>query len=133
MRVLAWLIGLPVAVIAIVFAVSNRQTTTVELWPLPFTFSLPLFLIVLVPFMVGLLAGAVILWFSQGRRRSAARADRRRLRALERENEQLKAKAATLVEPGRDAAGREVIVAPASSTLEHPSTEAPPSSARPLN
>lgn len=96
MRVIAWLIGLPVAVLAIVFAVVNRELVTVDLWPLPWTIDLPLFLMVLGALGLGLAIGGVIGWLSAGRARSRARAETRRadrldtrVRALETENERL--------------------------------------------
>lgn len=96
MRYIAWLIGLPVAIVAITFAVINRQVVTIDLWPLPWTASLPLFLMVLGALGLGMVAGGVIVWVSGGRTRARARAEHRRanrldhrVRALETENERL--------------------------------------------
>lgn len=110
MRVLAWLIGLPVAVLAIVFAVVNRALVTVDLWPLPWTIDLPLFLMVLGGIGLGLAIGGVIGWLSAGRARSRARAETRRadrldnrVRALETENERLN----KAISPSQQIAGDE--------------------------
>lgn len=112
MRVLAWLIGLPVAILAIVFAVVNRALVTVDLWPLPWTVDLPLFLMVLGALGLGLAAGGVVGWLSSGRARSRARAEGRRadrlenrVRALETENERLN-KAVGTPAVGNDTAAR---------------------------
>lgn len=95
-RILAWLIGIPVAILAIVFAVVNRQLVTVDLWPLPWTVSLPLFLMVLGAMGLGLAFGGAVVWISAGAARKRARAEGRRadrldsrVRALETENQRL--------------------------------------------
>lgn len=113
MRVLAWLIGLPVAVLAIVFAVVNRALVTVDLWPLPWTIDLPLFLMVLGALGLGLAIGGVIGWLSAGRARSRARAESRRadrlenrVRALETENERLNKAIAPQQQVSGEAAAR---------------------------
>lgn len=83
MRVLSWLIGLPVAAVAVVFAVVNRRPVDVELWPLPWTVALPLFVLVLGALAVGLVTGGVIVWISGARARRRARAEARRAALLE--------------------------------------------------
>ena len=72
MRVLAWLVMLPIAVAVIVFSVSNRETTTVDFWPFAFTLTLPLFSIVMSSVLVGFCLGGLTAWLSgsSGRRRS---------------------------------------------------------------
>jgi len=95
-RFLAWLIGIPVAVLAILFAVVNRHMVTVDLWPLPWTIGLPLFLMVLGALGLGMMLGGGVLWISGSAARSRARAEARRanrldtrVRVLETENERL--------------------------------------------
>lgn len=90
MKLLSWLIGLPVAVVAILFAVVNRHAVQVGLWPLPWQVNLPLYLLVLGALAVGLIVGGVIVWVSSGKVRSRARREGRRARALEREVEALR-------------------------------------------
>lgn len=108
MRFLAWLIGIPVAVVAIVFAVVNRHLVSVDLWPLPWTVGLPLFLLVLGALGLGLAIGGIVVWISAGSARSRARAESRRanrlenrVRALETENERLNQAAARNAAPAR--------------------------------
>lgn len=60
LRILTWIIGLPVAAVAIGFAVANRQTIVLDLWPLPFTLSLSVYLTVLGSLAVGLVLGLMI-------------------------------------------------------------------------
>lgn len=87
---LGWIIGLPVAVAAIVFAVSNRHTLKADLWPLPFSVDLPVYVAVLVPLALGVLVGGLIAWAAGGRARRAARKERRRARELEEQIEVLR-------------------------------------------
>ncbi len=83
MKVLSWLIGLPIAVLAIIFAVSNRAGVLVDLWPLPWEVTLPLYLLVLGALALGLIVGAVIAWLSTGSTRARARREHRRANRLE--------------------------------------------------
>jgi lipopolysaccharide assembly protein A len=85
MRVLFWILVVIVAVVLAAFAVSNRQIVALELWPLPWLLELPLYLAVLGALLLGLLAGALAAWAGAGRGRRVARAQRRRIAALERE------------------------------------------------
>jgi putative membrane protein len=71
--------------VAVVFAIANRQLVLLDLWPLALTIQAPLFLLVLGSTVVGLLAGAVVAWFSGGATRRRAREARRRIDELERE------------------------------------------------
>ena len=66
-----WVITLPLTVIVVIFAVMNRETVHVELWPWPWDAETPLFILVGATFLVGFLAGALAMWFSgkSGRRR----------------------------------------------------------------
>lgn len=88
MKVLSWLIGLPIAVLAIIFAVSNRGAVLVDLWPLPWEVMLPLYLLVLGALAVGLVVGALIAWISAGSTRARARREHRRANRLEMELEE---------------------------------------------
>lgn len=83
MKVLSWVIGLPIAVLAIIFAVSNRDAVQVDLWPLPWEVMLPLYLLVLGALALGLVVGAVVAWISSGSARSRARREHRRANKLE--------------------------------------------------
>lgn len=60
LRILTWIIGLPLAVAAIGFAVANRQMIVLDLWPLPFTLSIPVYLTALGSLALGLVLGLLI-------------------------------------------------------------------------
>jgi uncharacterized integral membrane protein len=81
-----WWIGFAlVALIVILFAVSNRQTVAVELWPLPDRAELPLYLLVLGTLLVGFVGGELVAWSGGWRWRREARRSRDRIAALESE------------------------------------------------
>jgi uncharacterized integral membrane protein len=92
MKRLSWILTLPLMVVAVVFAVANRELVTLDLWPLAMTIQAPLFILVLGSTVVGLLAGAAVAWFSSGPTRRRAREARRRAAELEREVAHLREK-----------------------------------------
>ncbi len=85
MKVLYWVLAGVVALVLMLFAVSNREVVTIELWPLPVEGSMPLYLAILLILLIGILLGAVAAWISAGRWRRETRRLRRRVDALERE------------------------------------------------
>jgi uncharacterized integral membrane protein len=74
-----WLFTLPLTVLLVIFAVMNRESVHVELWPWPWDAELPLFLLVGASALAGFLIGAAAMWFSGSNRR-------RKLRELSRES-----------------------------------------------
>lgn len=73
------------AIFLISFAISNRATVSVGLWPLPFLADVPLYLLCLVSALTGALTGAVVTWIAARHGRRKLRSRRRRIEALERE------------------------------------------------
>ncbi len=71
-----------VAIILLLFAVANRQAVTVSFDPFgpvdhpAFAIPAPLFAVVIVSAMLGVVAGSAATWVSQGRHRRAARRHR---------------------------------------------------------
>jgi len=76
---------LVIAVVLILFAVSNRETVAVGFWPLPFLADVPLYLLCFLSLAIGALIGVAIAWMAGHRTRRELRARRRRIDALERE------------------------------------------------
>ena len=99
MRRLAWIITIPVTVIVVAFSLANRQMVTIDLWPFERTMDLPLFFVVLVALLVGFLIGGLIMWISDGKTRSRARAAFYQAQSLEREIAYLKRKQARASAP----------------------------------
>jgi uncharacterized integral membrane protein len=73
------------AILLISFAVSNRGTVAVGLWPLPYLADVPLYLIVFLSLLIGVLGGASAAWIAGRRNRRELRNRRWRIEALERE------------------------------------------------
>jgi lipopolysaccharide assembly protein A len=84
-RHLHWLVTGPIALLLIVFAVSNRESVAVTFWPLPFFLQAPLYLVVLLAMLLGFLIGELVAWVNGRFWRRDARAKARRIEALERE------------------------------------------------
>ncbi|MFO1038282.1 MAG: LapA family protein [Geminicoccaceae bacterium] len=80
LRLLLALIGLAVIVM---LALDNRTWVDIVLWPLPFTFHLPMYALFLVGLFVGAILGGAALWLSSMSDRAEARQLRRRVRAIE--------------------------------------------------
>ncbi|NIZ00928.1 LapA family protein [Thalassospira lucentensis] len=91
MRVLYWIIAIPVAVLITVFAVSNRAAVTLSLWPLPYELELPLFLPIMVALLVGLGIGLAYEWLVNSKHRRAARRMDSELKRVKAEDETPKA------------------------------------------
>jgi uncharacterized integral membrane protein len=81
-KIVAALILVPLAVIIIAFAMANRQVVTVSLDPFSASapaasLTLPLFALVIVLLIIGVLIGGIAAWLRQGRwRRTARRLER---------------------------------------------------------
>ncbi len=75
----------PVALAVISFSVNNRDSISVDLWPAPYTVEVPVFAIVLVSILGGMVFGAIVAWFSGGKTRSRARRNAKRAKTAERE------------------------------------------------
>lgn len=85
MKLVHWLVTAPLALLFIVFAVSNREAASVTFWPLPVAIDAPLYLIVLLTLLLGFLAGLGAGWVASWQVRRAARRRARRIEALERD------------------------------------------------
>lgn len=95
MKVLSWLVGLPLAVIVLLFVLSNRQGATVGLWPFEDGIDLPVYLIVLLPLLAGFFIGVLTAGLKGLKHRRRARQQARRLVDLERQLEAARASSAT--------------------------------------
>jgi putative membrane protein len=92
MRLIYWLIAGPLIILAVLFALSNRDLVDLEIWPLPFSLPAPVYLVALGGLAVGFFAGGIVAWFGAGRTRARARAAERALRARDVELEDLRRK-----------------------------------------
>ncbi len=106
-RILITLIGVILAIVVVSFALSNRQRVTLDLWPFELSLGLPLFLMVLLSFLIGFLAGGCVMWISSGAGRRQAREARRKATRLERRVAELEQQ----THEGKAAGGRLPMVA----------------------
>lgn len=90
LRWLSLIITVPVTVLVVLFAVSNRNSVAAELFPLPFTLEAPFYLYVLVALVVGLLTGSAITWLYGHGARATARREGKRASRLEKEVAELR-------------------------------------------
>jgi uncharacterized integral membrane protein len=94
-RILRWVVGLPIAIIVVAFAVANRQWITVSLDPFskdaPFaSIDIPLWSLFFCGVFFGLIAGWIACWVAQGKWRKTARQTRRELAQTQAETSQLR-------------------------------------------
>ena len=86
-KLVAAVIFLPLAIVMVAFAVANRQPATVSLDPFDgaepaASVTLPLFALIVLTLIVGVLIGGAASWLRQGKWRGAARRFERDLRHL---------------------------------------------------
>jgi len=77
-KLLSWIFWVPVGVILITIAISNRQIVTFSIDPVakidPFlVLSLPLYLLLFAAILFGILFGGIAAWLAQGKWRKNAR------------------------------------------------------------
>ncbi len=85
----------PIAVVAVAFAVANRQVVSISFDPFSpaepaFALVAPLFLLIFILLMVGVVIGGIASWLGQARYRRAARHAQAEAGELRAENERLK-------------------------------------------
>jgi uncharacterized integral membrane protein len=86
-KVVFWVIGLPLAILAAVFAVNNRGAVSVSLWPTPFSVDLPLYLLCLGALVLGLVVGGLFTWIGAAKVRVRLRDRDLEIRGLRRDLE----------------------------------------------
>ena len=96
-KIVTSIIVIPIAAVIIAFAVANRQTVTVSFDPFSSTSpayaaTLPLFAVIFVVLILGVLIGGVATWFGQSKWRRTARKLDAEVRALQQEIEQERAR-----------------------------------------
>ncbi len=93
MRILAWLVGIVLGILAILFAVSNREEVTIGIWPFSEGVAAPAFVIALVPFALGLLLGALFAGIGTLRAHWRHQGAARKVRRMEQEMAEMRAQA----------------------------------------
>jgi lipopolysaccharide assembly protein A len=86
------LIGIPLLLLLVLFALSNRTAVTLGLWPTDFSLELPLSLAILAGMAAAFLVGGLLVWFSALGQRNRARRAEQAVRLLEAQVQELKAR-----------------------------------------
>lgn len=97
-RLISWLLIIPIAALVVAFAVANRGPVSVGLDPLPFSYDMPLYVVVLGAVAVGFLWGGLSAWISAGKTRRLARRRRLQLESAERDLKTLREKVSKMEE-----------------------------------
>lgn len=91
-RIVGWFVLVPLCAVLIIFALANTQIVTVNLNPFApadqlagTRIGVPLFLVIFLILLVGVVLGGVATWFAQGRHRRDERHWRRETERLHRE------------------------------------------------
>ena len=103
-KVVTWVLIVPLAAVIIAFAVANRQTVTVSFDPFSPTSpasaaTLPLFVVLFMALILGVLVGGIAAWLGQRRWRRAARRLDGEVRALHDEIEGVRRRFGTPEKP----------------------------------
>ena len=93
------LIALPLLLLLVLFALSNRQPVALHIWPTDYTATLPLSLAVLASMAIAFLAGGLLVWVSELVQRRRARRAEHTVRLLEAQVQELKARLAETPSP----------------------------------
>jgi uncharacterized integral membrane protein len=103
-KVLTIVIAVPLAAIIIAFAVANRQNVTVSFDPFSavnpaYAATLPLFAVVMLVLIFGVVVGGVAAWIKQGKWRRAARQLEAENRTLRSDLDDARRRTAAVAEP----------------------------------
>lgn len=96
-KIVGWLVLVPLCVLLVVFALANRQLVSVNINPFiappdadAAGYGVPLFVVLYVVLLIGVLLGGVASWFAQGPHRRRERHWRREAQQLSQELETLR-------------------------------------------
>jgi uncharacterized integral membrane protein len=82
MKILWWIIAVPIALFLVMLAVANRDMVTLSLDPIGGDISLPLYLVIFCVFLLGLICGGLLTWASGVKRRRRKRREEREKAAV---------------------------------------------------
>jgi lipopolysaccharide assembly protein A len=100
---LRWIIGIPLLLLMILFALSNTQPVRLGLFPTDLSIEVPLSVAILVALGVGFFCGGLRVWIAALRHRRAAKRAEEKVRVLEARHQEMKARSpvpAALAPPG---------------------------------
>ena len=83
MRFINSIIAGLVAILVVLFAVSNRADVVVEVWPFPYRLALPLYALILLAALLGFIAGLIGAWLLGWEKRKEHRRLKKQVRTME--------------------------------------------------
>jgi uncharacterized integral membrane protein len=124
-KTISFLILVPLGLLIVALAVANRAAVTISFDPFnaaapAFVLRPPLFVLVFVLVIAGVIIGGVASWLKQGRWRRAARRTESELRAARNEIDRLRREIAAREAASREVASREIAAAPHRLSLRPP-------------
>ena len=99
MKILSRALFLLFVLLSVLIAVSNTQLVQLTLWPLPHVVETPLYLLIVLLLLLGVLAGLGMGWWAARHHRRRARTASGEAARLDRELQQLRQTAATAAPP----------------------------------
>ncbi|SDR61643.1 Protein of unknown function [Rhizobiales bacterium GAS191] len=98
------IILVPLALVAVAFAIGNRNSVNVSFDPFAtdtpgYALEAPLFVVVFVALILGVLIGGIATWIGQGRYRRAARMHRRDVERLRTDLDRMRATSSSVTTP----------------------------------
>jgi lipopolysaccharide assembly protein A len=88
-----WIVGVPLLLLMVLFALSNREPVPLGLFPLGrLPFEVPLSVVILAAMGLGFFLGGLRVWFTALHHRRAARRAEEAVRLLEARHQELKAR-----------------------------------------
>lgn len=122
-KILSFIILVPLAIVLVVFCVSNREAVTVSLDPFgtmpQLSFASPLFVLLMAAVIVGVILGGIGTWLTQAHYRRKSWRRKHELERLKREAEESRQRVLELQEE-RERAKMAAQTAPASTALVPP-------------
>jgi uncharacterized integral membrane protein len=101
LRYVSWILTIPLTLIVISFAVSNRGQILFQLWPLPEGVNLPAFLVIFGALIFGIFIGGSAAWLSSLKFRNLARRRHRQIIKLESELASLQSRCSAATEDAK--------------------------------
>lgn len=84
-RIIRWILGVVLTVVFVIFAIANRQDVSVTWHPLWDAIDLPLYLVALIPLLMGFFIGSLIMWLGALPMRFNASRQKRKIEKLQKE------------------------------------------------
>jgi uncharacterized integral membrane protein len=98
-----WIVGVPLLLLMVLFALSNREPVQLGLFPTDFTVEVPLSVAILAAMAIGFFLGGLRLWFTALHHRRAHRRAEEKVRLQEAKLQELNARSSSgpLLSPPR--------------------------------